>query len=95
MSLKDYLIAAKSLLPPDKWARGNGHMIGNVPHDKECALTACHKVGYSHGRYSAMVQALEAQIPPKSRFRALHRYNDNSSYADVMALFDRAIEAAS
>lgn len=98
MALVDDLRAARALIDtPEKWGKGNGHMLGNVPLHKECAVTACYHVCGSVGsRYARAVEALERQIPAtvKPWLRALHRYNDATTHADVMSVFYRALAKA-
>lgn len=89
MSVRDDLIAAKALIDtPDKW------------QDREMSVIQAVAVA-TRGQeaYTRAKAALFAQIPREfvrsSVFDALHAYDKSApSHAAVMALFDRAIEAA-
>jgi hypothetical protein len=100
MSVKDDLIAAKSLIDtPEKWAKGtyetrNGCM---------CALGACRRQVYGNagggssedgelvGDMNPLATALLDALPNGET--SVSAYNDRklTTHADIMALFDRAI----
>lgn len=88
--LRDDLIAARALIDtPEKWGKG----WGTERRGRECAATACVTIiPYGNG-LSAMLDALRAQSPMPGE---VWNYNDDPSttHADIMALFDRAIQAA-
>lgn len=100
MTLKDDLIAAKALIDtPAKWTKGAYNIDGRL-----CALGACEEIGYHHWRYLETPKALSAALPERlpdgwerGDASAVAAYNDlpTTRHADIMALFDRAIEAAS
>lgn len=95
MSLRDDLIAARALIADEAhWCKGS--------HDKNgarCAMGAVIAVTEATDRhakrYDALWAALNEQLP--ARFSGMIRaYNDanDTDHADILALFDRAIEAA-
>lgn len=94
MSLVDDLKAAKALIDtPEKWEKGEP-----LPPGCNCAWTAC-VVAEIGGAMDDVVDALLTFVPPSDDdhgYRALIRYNDApaTTHADIMALFDRAINAA-
>lgn len=94
-SVKENLIAARALIDtPEKWAQGEDLAQGGL-----CAALACSAV--SHGPtndFDAMRSALIGVMPGSSHSgpMKLVNFNDHpdTTHADVMALFDRAIAAA-
>jgi|TARA_A100001391_G_C5082480_1_gene280241 hypothetical protein len=99
-ALRDDLVAAKALIDtPEKWGKGNGSFLfACVPSHQNCALTACCRVSIDAGReddYAPMYSALMASLP--DGVETVWAFNDDrkTTHADVMALFDRAIAAAS
>lgn len=108
MSVKTDLIAARALIDtPEKWGKG-GRSFGNsytaAPDGPLCAMGACNVMAYQRGEnsfdrvgavYAELAEALNAALPGK-RYSAVADFNDApaTTHADVMALFDRAIEAA-
>lgn len=102
--LADDLRAAKALIDtPEKWLQ---HDWGGPKDGGYCSLgaigTATH-ADAGNPRYDAAKLALSFAItrdpltPLKSAFDIIVRYNDAraTTHADIMAAFDRAIEAAS
>lgn len=106
MTLKDDLIAAKALIDtPEKWRKDDRDFYDECC----CAAIACHRVS-RRGRIGivageaedAMLQSLYDALDDE--WRTVHgepgvyvgHYNDapDTTHADIMALFDRAIEAA-
>lgn len=96
MSLKDDLIAAKALIDtPEKWGKGPDGL--NCPAQGACAMNACASLS-NYASWHA-TQALEAALPSgewNSKMLPVAAYNDDpdTTHADIMALFNRAIEAA-
>lgn len=91
MTLRDDLIAAKALIDtPDKWCKGRMYSRDG----RMCAFGALYCGFRSRDEdYVDALMLLNAQSP-KGRLSA---FNDapETTHADIMALFDRAIEAAS
>jgi hypothetical protein len=98
MSVKDDLIAAKALIDtPEKWGKGSG--LRGPLRPQRCAIhAACDMSAGSLWREDAVVDALTAALPTGflGRLLALADYNDDPSttHADIMDVFDRAINAA-
>lgn len=98
MTVRENLIAARALIDtPEKWGKG----LDSFTYDREeLSCTACaHEalrrvVGKQWGRaIVAECKALQAALP--DGFREVPVYNDHpeTTHADIMALFDRAIAA--
>jgi hypothetical protein len=82
MSLKDDLIAAKKLIDtPEKWA------------EDTLPKAVIQAIDLNPARWTAARVALLAAIPGHPSLVAFN-YDPATTHADVMALFDRAIEAA-
>lgn len=106
MSLKDDLIAAKALIDtPDKWCKRHGHMTRRkwlfFEQHSYCTIGAISVapdglMNPFRPAYDKMHEALERALPPGFENRFLVAFNDAevTTHADIMALFDRAIEAA-
>lgn len=99
-TVKENLIAAKALIDtPDKWAHENS-MRRIEGGNCLCALDAVSAaIGKAWKGGDEERAALESQVPSGrwSRYK-LHpvaQYNDHpdTTHADIMSLFDRAIEA--
>jgi hypothetical protein len=88
--LRDDLIAARGLVEAH-WGKGDRE-TGRIPRDKFCAMTALG------AKRDACRQALIDALPADRRDGPypVVEYNDDPSttHADVLALFDRAIQAA-
>lgn len=94
-TVKDNLIAARALIDtPEKWIRDRIENAGCF-----CAMGAIAEATRTQrggvwtsetAEYAALRDAL-----PEGGTRSVPTYNDNRSttHADIMALFDRAIEA--
>ena len=102
MTLHDDLVAAKALIDTlEKWTKA---AVDNGPGTPCCTVRALNRVSpWRSERNDAAREALRQQIPATYRgFRskqygvALGNYNDDptTTHADIMALFDRAINAA-
>lgn len=97
MTLRDDLIAAKALIDtPEKWGKGPDGL--NCPAQGACAMNACASLPPPAAWYATL--ALQAELPSgdwNERMLPVAAYNDDpaTTHADIMALFDRAIEAAS
>ena len=105
MTVKEGLQAALAALGPngENWSKGNEE--GIVGEGYLCAMTATGKVAgvrqYTPPAllFLAMRRALEAQLPPETKTSPdlnVVTFNDDAAttFADVKALFERAIEAA-
>lgn len=96
MSLKDDLIAAKALIDtPEKWIKGSFCVNGC-----RCALGAIFTVSAIDGEWSEakehqLIEAVSDSLPEPWKANLIS-FNDHpdTSHADIMALFDRAINAA-
>lgn len=92
MSVKDDLIAARALIDtPEKWGKGdNTYLRTSGP---ACAHEACRRA--SPETHEGLRQALRAALP--SGWISTPAFNDHpdTTHADIMALFQRAIDAAS
>lgn len=100
-TLRDDLIAAKALIDtPEKWRKGENAYW----YEPFCVLGACREVSYDRGGLpdmQGMRKALRLALPPEYRNDEIFdypttRFNDDpdTTHADVMALFDRAIASA-
>ena len=90
-TIAEGLRAAKARIDtPDKWWDGRS---GGNPRT-ECAVIAVAMVGVSTAGMRDLIRALRV---PEGSLRAHHelaKYNDTHTHAELMALFDRAIEIA-
>lgn len=107
----DLIAAKALIDTPEKWGRGFSSFYDAerlVRQGKPlCVAGACSVITANDalpGRYGAVHRALTKQVPADFVARlssspegALPSYNDDprTTHADIMALFDRAIEAAS
>lgn len=95
MTLKADLIAARALIDtPEKWGRGSRlrHPMGSL-----CAIGAFQEAipPYSFTRREKAYQALRVELPPKFNGYVAD-FNDapTTTHADIMSLFQRAIDNA-
>ena len=90
--LRDDLIAARTLIvDPDAWAKGSTDDGGN------CAITACNHLARAVRAYNALWHALPENWQRRTESLSdVFDYNDDpaTTHADIMALYDRAIQAA-
>jgi hypothetical protein len=98
-SIADQLRAARKFIEtPDKWCKGAlGMDHGGKPlksyelgrADRLCGIGACRKTAFS-----LPISMLRRALP--AGFKAIDVYNDapTTTHADILALFDRAIELA-
>lgn len=98
MTLQSDLIAARALIDtPQKWAK---HSFGRA-NEPMCALGACEVAGNAHWRDLETSRALRLALPEGdwTQFgdNLVAAFNDDprTTHADILALFDRAIKAAS
>ena len=104
MTALQTLIAAKALInTPDKWCKGKfgmddvGQSIDPMRACRRCAIgavtAACNGERWSDGFRYAREYLWKAKPRPELH---LTGYNDlpSTTHADIMALFDRAIDAA-
>lgn len=103
MSVREDLIAAKALIDtPEKWIKGQ-----YADHDCLCALGAARMAffgslsghnrradGWS-GDHNPVAMALDNALIDKWAAESVEHFNDHpdTTHADIMALFDRAIAA--
>jgi len=98
MSVKENLIRAKALIDtPEKWGK-------DFYYEQDgclCVVGALGKamgISASGGQFcDSLVRALNAELPESAPIRNhLPAFNDHpdTTHADIMALFDRAIAAA-
>lgn len=97
MSVKDDLIAAKALIDtPEKWCKG-------IHKGQNCTMWAVGDATRQHSggmRWLDCEVALSRAVPKSfvgpSGVHPIVAFNDaeETSHADIMALFDRAIEGA-
>jgi hypothetical protein len=100
MSVKDDLIAARALIDtPEKWQQAPRGMGRRNPHTHNIVESLILATAGAPYAAFPLVDALCAALP--ERFagddeHALHWFEaaNATTHADVMALFDRAIEAA-
>jgi hypothetical protein len=98
MSVKDDLIAARALIAtPEQWAKGGDI---DTRAGRYCAAVACNDSRLAGELYGALSRAIPEGYPrpsPGGWVTDLFAYNDDpaTTHNDVLALFDRAIEAAS
>jgi hypothetical protein len=102
MTVRDDLIAARALIDtPEKWGKGDGGYNG-PEKPLLCAYGACGAVAQKHGSFIALTAALDRALPDEmpeglDPYDGLETpaFNDDpdTTHADIMALFDRAIAA--
>jgi hypothetical protein len=94
-TLKADLIASKALIAdPAHWTQ-TGPCVADGTY---CAITACNDLQRAVDAFNALYDALpEAWRRERSTLGSVFEFNDHpdTTHADIMALFDRAIEAAS
>lgn len=100
-TVKDILIAARArIAEPDKWTQGAGARAANGSitrvRSKEacrwCVLGAIEVETGPGPDFLAAADAVECQLSDGPWL--LSRFNDTHTHAEVLALLDRAIEAA-
>lgn len=96
MTTREILIAArKRIEDPKDWAGAMGEKLGR---DTDCAVTATDLDDISWGERFGAIEALVEQISGAREgdpALAIIDYNESHTHAEVLALYDRAIEAAS
>ncbi len=92
MSLLNDLVATRALIAtPDDWCKGVSKDAGG----RHCMMGAAEELfGQGSKRTAAIFTALHAQIPAGGSLPRCFNDNPTTRHADIMALFDRAIEAA-
>lgn len=96
MSLIENLKAAKALIgTPEKWGKGLDCYFAK-PGCRMCAHEALRQVEGDHSTMYRDRKALAAALPEAWQGYEVPEYNDHpdTTHADIMALFDRAITAA-
>jgi len=94
-TVRENLIAARALIDtPEKWGKGSYE----PSHGCYCALGAIDAVEKTHGGFyasEATANALRSAIG--NECFSIVDFNDaeETTHADILALFDRAIEATS
>jgi hypothetical protein len=87
MSVLETLIKARALIEkPEMWA-GSDSALGLGTN---CATTA---IGQSYAAHTAFAVANSLPTVQQGAFGAVIDFNDTHSHAEVIAAFDRAIEA--
>lgn len=103
MSVKDDLIAARALIDtPEKWGRITRFDIAEGKVSANAAIKMVAENDYlKHSpifaeRYREMHRMIERVAPALDSPFVLATYNNDpdTTHADILALFDRAIEAA-
>lgn len=107
MSVKDDLIAARALIDtPEKWGKGMPSYERSYTADPDgpiCAVGACNVQSfrartdgetYNARLYILLVDTLHDALPDGQLSIPGFNDADATTHADIMALFDRAIEAA-
>lgn len=93
-SVRDDLIAARSLIDtPEKWGKGDGLLSPDLP--LRCIVSAACAAS-SGSDLESIFETLRAAVPGQKR-GLLQSFNDApaTTHNDILALFDRAINAAS
>jgi hypothetical protein len=86
-STREVLVEARRLIEdPEKWA------AQQPPYPRECAMTA---VVHAGGRMEDVLDSAYSLLLKLAPATSLAAWNDTHSHAEVLDLFDRAIEAAS
>lgn len=97
MTVRQDLEAAKALIDtPRKWCKGHYHTGGFHGYDQHCMIGAVLASDVNFASRDATREALVKALPAAERKlpHALATFNDNHTHADIMALFDRAINSA-
>lgn len=96
MGVKEDLIAARKLIADGKWAKRP-----TCEEDGYCIVTACHAAIPDSAMRLNACYALWEQLPDSERSPSLKTvdlmiFNDEpaTTRSDILALFDRAINAA-
>ncbi|HYD06522.1 MAG TPA: hypothetical protein VEC60_12395 [Reyranella sp.] len=95
--LRDDLIAARALIDtPEKWGKGSDISPAN---GRYCAAVACNDFRSPAAMFDLLFEALPERFQQRGgliRVGAVFDFNDHptTTHADVLALFDRAIQAA-
>lgn len=97
MTLRSDLIAARALIDtPEKWGKGRQCVAPKLP--TLCALTAVASITMDGSSEDAVVDALTNALPEGfiGLLLAVADFNDASTttHADVMSLFQRAVDNA-
>lgn len=96
MKVSEKLKHALEIFGPngETWSRGvtveEFHTV--VPAGKYCALTACSAVEPNFLLRNSMLSRLARQVP--GPYGNIIEFNDEHEFADVKALFERAIASA-
>lgn len=97
-TLRDDLIAARALIDtPEKWCKEVNRYEKNGVVISRCAIEAVSaSTADNHAFHAARVALIDAMPrAPTGTFDMVSVYNDRAAttHADIMALFDRAINA--
>lgn len=102
MTVREHLIAAKALIDtPEKWAQGElARDANNDPvsmfSEKAvcfCAMGAVYKVPVGWKNTAEILKKLDAAAAEKANQAwNIASFNDKATHAEVMQVFDRAIE---
>ena len=94
-SVRENLIAAKALIDtPEKWGKGAMSRAGALCSVGALGVASCG--GPFGWRYEDLYE-LQKALPKAWRWNQVASFNDDdeTTHADIMALFDRAIAASS
>lgn len=104
MNIAEILTQAKSLIDtPDKWIKGKFAAQGpygyELPFDDDaatcfCALGAATRAMGETDAYNDATMALYYALPAGYSMVSIFNDDEDTTHADVMALFDRAIAKA-
>lgn len=104
MSVRDDLVAAKALIDtPEKWCQGTYAKSLSAAQPARCTMGALRVITHTDAwavKNTKPYKALVDQLPKTGEhdwLMGVVRFNDDpaTTHADIMALFDRAINAAS
>jgi hypothetical protein len=93
MSVRENLIAARALIADEAaWAQGKDV---DASKGRYCAAVACNDFPDAYAMFNALGDALPeaSKRPGWHGVARIFKFNDESSHAEVVALFDRAIAA--
>lgn len=101
MAVKENLIAARALIDtPEKWGKGSKSFPLDTGYDGKCLCAhgaLFQALSGNWGRSADVVTTALWRVLPNGDWRTTPDFNDHpdTTHADIMSLFDRAIAAAS
>ena len=94
--VRENLIAARALIDtPEKW--GKGGYVSATPNVCFCAVGALANANcwsFAEVWHERAIDVLYDKLPPNSGGLTVYNDHPDTTHADIMALFDRAIAAA-